>query len=79
MYGFLQAHLGCRWLTPGCMKVPKQTALKLDDIQDRQKPSFVWRTTTVNMHWDAAWTARNRLNECQTLGGASVIRCVDRR
>ena len=69
MYGFLQDHLGCRWFTPGCMKMPKQATLKLDDIQDRQKPSFVWRSTDSCLHWDGAWTARNRFNECKTYGG----------
>ena len=69
MYGFLQDYLGCRWFTPGCMKVPKQSTLKLGDIRDRQEPAFVWRSTNPCMHWDAAWTARNRLNECKTYGG----------
>ena len=69
MYGFLQDHLGCRWLTPGCMKMPKQETLTLGDIEDRQKPAFRWRSTSPSMHWDASWTVRNRLNECKTWGG----------
>ena len=69
MYGFLQDHLGCRWFTPGCMKMPRQTKLTLGEIQDRQKPDFIWRTQNPQMHWDGAWTARNRLNECKTFGG----------
>ena len=69
MYGFLQDHLGCRWFTPGCMKIPKRKTIALGEITDRQKPAFIWRTQTSQMHWDAAWTARSRLNECKTYGG----------
>ena len=69
MYGFLQDHLGCRWFTPGCMQMPKRATLEIGEIADRQKPAFVWRTQNAQMHWDAAWTARNRLNECKTYGG----------
>jgi len=69
MYGFLQDHLGCRWFTPGCMKMPKQETLEIGDITDRQKPDFVWRSTNPCLHWDAAWSARNRLNECKAGGG----------
>ena len=73
MYGFLQDHLGCRWFTPGCMKMPKQAALTLGEIRDRQKPSYARRSTNACMHWDAAWTARNRLNQCLTGGGTASI------
>ncbi|MFH0963841.1 MAG: DUF4838 domain-containing protein [Planctomycetota bacterium] len=69
MYGFLQDHLGCRWCTPGCMRIPKQSDLALPEIRDRQRPAFTWRSTNPCMHWDAAWTARNRLNECKAHGG----------
>lgn len=70
MYGLLQDHLGCRWFTPGCMKMPGQATLMLGETRDRQKPCFVWRSTNACMHWDAAWTARNRLNQCLTGGGS---------
>ena len=73
MYGFLQDHLGCRWFTPGCMKMPKQSVLKPGEIKDRSKPSFARRSTNTSMHWDAAWTARNRLNQCLTGGGSASI------
>ena len=69
MYGFLQDHLGCRWFTPGCMQIPERKTLTLSNIRDRQKPAFRWRSTTSAMHWDAAWTVRNRLNECKAFGG----------
>ena len=69
IYGFLQDHLGCRWFTPACMKIPKRATLTMGEIDDRQKPAFRWRSTSPPMHWDAAWTVRNRLNECKTWGG----------
>jgi len=73
MYGFLQDHLGCRWFTPGCMKIPERKTIEIGEITDRQKPAFVWRTQHPQMHWDAAWTARNRLNECKTFGGGTSM------
>jgi len=76
MYGFLQDHLGCRWFTPGCMKIPKRSVFRLGDIRDRQKPAFRWRSTSPPMHWDASWTVRNRLNECKTWGGARSKRVL---
>ena len=76
MYGFLQDHLGCRWFTPGCMKIPKQRTVTLGDIRDRQRPAFVWRATNPAMHWDASWTARNRLNECKTDGGRLSLKML---
>jgi len=69
MYGFLQDHLGCRWFTPGVSRIPKQSVIELGSIQDRQKPAFRYRSTNYPLHWDAGWTARNRLNECKTYGG----------
>ena len=73
MYGFLQDHLGCRWFTPACMKIPRQTTLAIGEIKDRQKPAFRWRSTSPPMHWDASWTVRNRLNECKTWGGTKSM------
>ena len=70
MYGFLQDHLGCRWFTPACMKIPRRSVLTLARTRDRQKPAFRWRSTSPPMHWDASWTVRNRLNECKTWGGS---------
>ena len=69
MYGFLQDHLGVRYFTPGVTRLPKQVAIKVGDISDRQKPAFRWRSANAPLHWDGGWTARNRLNECKTYGG----------
>lgn len=73
MYGFLQDHLGCRWFTPGVSRIPKRKTFWVGDIDERRKPAFVYRTTNPPGHWDAAWTARNRLNEAQTHGGSASL------
>ena len=69
IYGFLQDHLGCRWFTAGVSHIPKIAALSVK-IADRQRPAFEQRSVLAPSHWDAAWTARNRLNVCKTYGGA---------
>ena len=69
VYGFLQDHLGCRWLTPGCQHVPKRSSITLAPIDDHQTPAFRYRTTDSPMHWDANWTVRNRLNESKASAG----------
>ena len=71
IYGFLQDHLGCRWFTPGCQYMPKKATVKLGEIRDRQKPAFRYRSTNAAQHWDASWTARNRLNACKAWVGAT--------
>ena len=70
IYGFLQDHLGCRWFTPGVSRIPRQPAMELPPIRDRQRPDFQERSLVAPQHWDAAWTARNRLNVCKTYGGS---------
>lgn len=69
VYGFLQDHLGCRWLTPGCQHVPKRSSIALASIDDHQKPAFRYRTTDSPMHWDPDWSVRNRLNESKATAG----------
>ncbi|MAE67917.1 MAG: hypothetical protein CMJ18_26995, partial [Phycisphaeraceae bacterium] len=36
LYGFLQDHLGCRFLTPGAFRLPRQPTIRLGNIVDRQ-------------------------------------------
>jgi hypothetical protein len=73
MYGFLQDHLGCRWFTPGASKIPSQKTITLNKIKDRQKPAFRWRAQNYQVNWDAAWAARNRLNDCRIHGGKKSL------
>jgi len=76
MYGFLRDHLGCRWFTPGVSRIPKKKSFWLADVNERKKPAFVYRATNPPGHWDGAWTARNRLNEAQTHGGAASLNAL---
>ena len=76
MYGFLQDHLGCRWFTPGCTRLPAMSTLRIGDIDDHQRPAFLSRSTSGVPGFDAAWTARNRLNECKAGGGSLGIRML---
>jgi hypothetical protein len=69
VYGFLQDHLGCRWLTPGCQYVPKHPTLKLGEITDRRKPAFRWRIIGSPASWIPDWYVRNRLNESNVRSG----------
>ncbi|MAE64066.1 MAG: hypothetical protein CMJ18_07300, partial [Phycisphaeraceae bacterium] len=76
LYGFLQDHLGCGFFTPGVTHVPRRPTLRLGDIDDRQSPAFRWRSTNPPLHWDAAWTVRNRLNEAKTYGGTMSLQAL---
>ncbi len=76
MYGFLQDHLGCRWFTPGCSRIPKERRLRIDVIRDRQGPAFASRRIGGPLVFDAGWVARNRLNECTGGGGRAGVMMV---
>lgn len=76
LYGFLQDHLGCRFFTPGVTYIPRLPTIRLGAIEDRQTPAFRWRSMNPPMHWDAAWTVRNRLNEAKTYGGATSLQAL---
>lgn len=73
IYGFLQDHLDCRFFTPGVTRIPTRDRLEVTLDADRRRPAFRWRSMDPPMHWDAAWTARNRLNECKTDGGPASL------
>lgn len=76
LYGFLQDHLGCRFFTPGVTQSPHRATIRIPPIRDRQTPAFRWRSMNPPMHWDAAWTVRNRLNEAKTYGGAVSLQAL---
>lgn len=56
VYTFLEKYLGVRWLWPGELGevVPFKTFLSVGDIDDMQKPDFVWRNRGPG---GAAWGA----------------------
>ena len=45
VYAFLEEHLGCRMYAPDAVYVPRRPTLRLGEIDDTQRPSFVHRET----------------------------------
>ena len=62
VYGLLEDHLGCRWFTPDCSRIPKTPKLVLGAIDDRQVPAMEYREPFVSDCFDGDWCARNRMN-----------------
>ncbi|NUQ64121.1 MAG: DUF4838 domain-containing protein [Pirellulales bacterium] len=62
VYGFLEDHLGCRWFTPDCSRIPKRPRLAIGAIDDRQVPALEYREPFVADCFDGDWCARNRMN-----------------
>ncbi len=75
--GYLSDYLNCRWYTREVVKTPKQTTIKLDEIEDRQKPTFVYREAWYHEAYDPQWAMHNRLNPSirpipDSLGGSYI-------
>jgi hypothetical protein len=68
VYGFLQDHLGCRWLAPDCSVVPRRDAIVLEPIDERVVPPLLFREVYQAEAMDPDYARRNRLN-----GNASII------
>jgi hypothetical protein len=68
VYGLLEDHLGCRWFTPDCSRIPKTSRLALGAIDERQIPPLEYRDVHLADCRDADWCARNRINAGTTLG-----------
>jgi len=62
VYGLLEDHLGCRWFTPDCSRIPKTPRLVLGPLDDRQVPVLEYREPFVADCFDGDWCARNRMN-----------------
>jgi hypothetical protein len=62
VYGLLEDHLGCRWFTPDCSRIPKMPKLALAELNDRQIPTLEYREPFVMDCYDGDWCARNRVN-----------------
>jgi hypothetical protein len=62
VYGLLEDHLGCRWFTPDCTRIPKTPKLVIGAIDDRQIPVFEYRDLYLNEGFNTEWCAHNRLN-----------------
>ena len=62
VYGLLEEHLGCRWFTPKVSRIPKQSKLILDPINEKYVPPLEYREPYMYECRDADWCARNRIN-----------------
>jgi hypothetical protein len=62
VYGLLEDHLGCRWFTPDCSRIPKMPRLVLGRLDDRRVPALEYRETNTFDCLDGDWCARNRMN-----------------
>lgn len=59
---FLQTQCGVRWWTPWASRIPQQRALRIPDIDVREKPAFEYREPYWYPAFDADWSWRNRCN-----------------
>jgi len=64
MYGVytLLDKLGCRWFTPEVSRIPHQTTIRVNALDETQTPAFEYREPYFTEAWDKEWAARNRTN-----------------
>lgn len=63
VYGLLEDHLGYRWYTRDCEKVPRLDPLTVPaDLDQRFKPRLEYREPFWTEGFDGDWAARNRMN-----------------
>jgi hypothetical protein len=75
--GYLSDYLNCRWYTREVVKTPEQSTITLGKIEDRQKPTFVYREAWYKEAYDSKWALHNRLNPSgvpipDSLGGSYI-------
>lgn len=75
--GYLSDYLNCRWYTREVVKTPVQKTITLSKIEDRQKPTFVYREAWYKEAYDPGWAMHNRLNPSikpvpDSLGGSYI-------
>jgi len=61
VYGLLE-RLGCRWFTSEVSHVPERPTLRLEAIEETERPAFEYREIFCLEAFDGTWSARNRLN-----------------
>ncbi len=66
VYSFLEDRLGCRWFTPDCSRILKQSTVRTDRAEKVYIPSLEYRATDYPNSRDGDWAARNKLNGTQT-------------
>lgn len=62
VYSFLETYLGCRFYSPGVMKVPENKKLVIPGIRDRDVPVFSYRELYFPGRYDTAYRAWHKLH-----------------
>jgi hypothetical protein len=64
MYGVytLLDKLGCRWFTPQVSRIPHQSSIRVDALNETHTPAFEYREPYFIEAFDRDWAARNRTN-----------------
>lgn len=78
VYGLLQDHLGCRWLTPEVSRIPERPNLELPELNETMIPALAYRWPAVVDCYNPDWCTRNRVNVSPKLTeqhGGSVKFC----
>jgi pimeloyl-ACP methyl ester carboxylesterase len=60
-YTFLEK-LGCRWFSSSLSRIPKRKTVRIEELDDRQKPAFEMRWPGITEAAEKEWAARNKLN-----------------
>jgi pimeloyl-ACP methyl ester carboxylesterase len=60
-YTFLEK-LGCRWFSSSLSRIPKRKTVRVEELDDRQKPAFEMRWPGITEATEKDWAARNKLN-----------------
>ena len=61
VYTFLDK-LGCRWFSPHVSRVPRQSTIVVQPLDETQKPAFEYREPYFTEARDGDWAARNKMN-----------------
>lgn len=62
VYDLLEDHLGCRWFTPDCSRIPRYDVLELEPLRERKIPPLEYREDFIAEAFDGLWAVRNRMN-----------------
>ncbi|HNT36560.1 MAG TPA: alpha-glucuronidase family glycosyl hydrolase, partial [bacterium] len=68
VYGILEDHLGCRWFTPDCSRIPKSKTIVLSELDERIIPRLEYRDPFYSDGFDGDWVLRNRMNSSRAAG-----------
>ena len=59
---FLQQQCGVRWWTPWASRIPRQSTLRVGELERRERPAFEYREPYWYPAFDRDWSWHNRCN-----------------